>query len=333
MGRKRKWVSVILVMAVMFLGYTARIYGVSNDITRSEAESPNTQANRKSITEKVLMSTGRSAMFKPEEARNVTIYPADLLGDEKNEIVVAVEFDKRNTIVAVYTPEGNNYKYVGDVGEFFYIENIQFLPITSLNGKNIILIREYANQNIGAFERSSFIKGYAWDTEEGEFRQVLNTPEGIEAIWNELWDGATKDGQSRWNRIQQRSDITFSGDGTPILDSVHTQSHSISSDVTSKEPPNPATYDTINNRVVSESLRWNNEWQRFILSEKIDNNTSEKVAVIEDFGASPYALLAQYKDNANMVRIERKSGLTEIVNKNTLSDIDGSATTNAFIAF
>lgn len=326
--KERKWVSIILVVVVMFLGFSVRIYGVSNDITQAEVQSPNTLQNRTSIAEKVLTATGRTEMFQPEEARNVTIYTRDLLGDGKNEIIVVVEFGPKNSIVAVYQPVGDNYQYVGDVGEFFYIRNIQFMPIPDLGGKNVMFIREYAAQDIGAFERSSFIKGYLWDNEQ--FRQVLKVPEGIEASWNELWDGTTN-GQNKWKRIEQRTDITFQDGGDPVLNLVHYQGNKVSTDTQSKELPSLDTFETLENRVVSETFRWSDEWRRFILSEKIENQTGQKVAVIEDFATSPYSLLEEYGELVNKVRIERENGETDVVDRNTLRDIEGQPSVPTFI--
>lgn len=326
----RKWISVLLVIGVLFLGFTARIYGVSNDITQREVQSPNTLTNRVSIAEKVLTATGLTERFNPEDARNILLNYGDLLGDNKNELVVTIEFGPKNSIVAVYEPNGNNYQYVGNVGEFFYIRNIDFMPLESL-GKEALIIREYANQDIGAFEQSSFIRGYIWDN--GVFHEILHVPEGIESDWNRLWDGTTKNGESEWNRIEQRSDITYTGNGNPVLDILHYQAHRISTDTASKDLPNPSTYNTIKNRVVAETYRWNKDWNHFILSEKIDNRTGETVAVIEDFATSPYALLEEYGALVNKVRIERKNGETEIVEKDTLSDIDGAPSTDAFIAY
>lgn len=329
--KKRKWLCFMMMAFLLLLGFTARIYGDSNTITRQELQSPNTQSNRRSIAQKVLNDTKRTEMFTPEEASNIILYYSDLTGDGENEVIIVVEFGPKNSIVAVYDPQGDQYQYLGDVGSFFYIRNIDFLPVASL-GRNIMMIREYADQNIGAYERSSFIRGYLW--EDNAFRQVLQIPEGIESYWNDLWDDTTQNGESRWNKIEQRTDIAYEDpDGNPILNLAHYQAYRVSDDLNSKELPPASNFITVNNRMVGETYRWNNEWNRFILSEKIDTDTGEKVAVIEDFAVSPYALLDDFGDNANKVRIERKDGTTAIVDKSILSDIDGSAATDAYIAF
>lgn len=328
---KKKWIAAVVLTGFLFFCFAGTIYGISTsaNITQRELESPNTKANRESIAQKILRDTGNTDRFEPADATNIIIAYGDVLGDETNEAVINLELGSKNSIVSVYERDGNEYKYAGNLGDFFYIRTIEFLPIE--NNKEIILLREYANQNIGAFERSSFIIGYLWDG--NRFREVLNIPEGIEAVWNDLWDNSTQDGNSRWNKIEQRTDIEFSRNGNPILNLNHYQAHRVTDERISTDVPDNNDYDTVSNRVVSETYYWNPEWNLFILSEMQDNRTGERVAVIEDLASSPYALLSDYGDIANRVRIERKDGTIETVDKTSLSPIDGSPTANVFIAY
>lgn len=328
----KKWISIILIVGVMFVGFSVRIYGVTNkNLTVEEVTSPNTTKNKQSIAGKVLADTGRTDQFSPEEAQRITIYRGNVSGDSANEIVLAIEFTPKNTIVAVYTPDGNTYKYIGDVGEFFEVTNIEFIPIENL-GRDVLTIREYADQNIGAYEKSRFIKGYLY--KDGIFSWVLNIPEEVNANWNEAWDiKNTTEVPSLWNRITEQTDATFKDGGEPTIMLVHTQKHLISDDTKARNIPEDSTFKTVGERIVAQTYRWNIEWELFILSEKIDNATGEKVAVVEDFGTWPYALLKDYGENSNKVRIVRKNGVSQVVDKSTLSDVPGNPpSTETFIS-
>lgn len=328
---RKKWIRMFLLVGIVFLGFTATIYGTSTspNLTRQEIESPNTTANRRSIAEKVLRDTGRTGQFTPEEATNVFVYYINLLGSDRAEVVIQIEFGPKNSIVAVYTPEGNGYDFVSDIGEFFYIRNITAIPLPDDN--DILILREYANQDIGAFERSSFLRGYQWDGTD--FQEVLKVPEGIESTWNELWDGETTNGESKWNRIEQRTDIAFEDGSIPTLSLTSYQAHRVSEPSASMDVPNETAFSTVNNRIVTETYTWSPQWHRFILSEMTDNQTGEPVAVIEDLGSSPYALLDDYGNNANKVRIVKQDGSTDIVDKSTLTPVNEEQATNVFLPY
>lgn len=328
--KNKKWIGAVVLTCLLFFGFAIQIYGTSNNpyITRQEIQSPNTRANRASITQKVLADTGNTGRFDPSEATNIFIFIGNVLGNGGgNEVVIVIEFGSKNSIAAVYEPNGDQYNYIGNLGDFFYIRNVDFLPLAE--GKDVIILREYANQDIGAFERSSFLRGYYWDG--NQFQEVLRVPEGIEATWNDLWDNNTQDGKTRWNRIEQQTDITYSNGQNPALSLTSYQAHRVTPETESKNRPRLEDFDTVANRVVSESYYWSDDWKRFIISEMTQNSTGETVAVIEDLGASPYALLSDYAPYINQVRILKRNGTSEIVEKDTLSPIEGEQTANVFI--
>ena len=74
-------------------------------------------------------------------------------------------------------------------------------------------------------------------------------------------------------------------------------------------------------------------WYTADLSEKKDKATGEKVAVIEDYSASPYVLVEEYSNMANNVAIQRPNGTIEIVPSNTLWELDGTPAQSTFFAY
>ena len=246
---------------------------------------------------------------------------------------VAQKKQLKNTDLAVYTKdkEGDGYTYVSDVGEFFDVKDVFFLPLSS-DGTNIMIVREYANQNIGAYERSSFLKGYIWDDKNETFQNVLNIPEGIEVTWNGSWDTS---GEERWQKIEERSEFVFNEnyENDPTLKFTQYQAYKISESTDKDNIPDESTFHTAKNRVINQTYYWSDDWSRFILSEKKDKATGEKVAVIEDFSASPYVLVEEYKNMANNVTIQRPNGTIEIVPSNTLWELDGTEAKSTFFLY
>ena len=328
----KKWGIVACVAFAVFAVFTIKTYGVSENLTTQMLS--DTEKNKEEIARIVLNDTGRNAVFEPQEAVNVTVYEGDLLGNGQQQVAIAVSFGLKNTVLAVYTKDatGDGYTYVGDVADFFDVRDVFFLPLTG-NGTNIMIVREYANQTIGAFERSSFLKGYIWDEENNEFQNVLSIPEGIEVIWNGRWDTSQEE---RWQKIEERSEATQTqvenSDG-PALKLVQYQAYRISDSTDTENIPDDSTFHTVKNRVVNQIYYWDNQWRRFILSEKKEPATGQTVAIIEDFSASPYILVPEYEGGYNNVLIQRQDGSVEIVSMDTLLEMDGSQAKSAVSSY
>ena len=267
-GLLKKWGIVICVAFIVLGIFTVKTYGVAEKITTDMLQDPNSEKNKENISRIVLEDTGRNAVFSPEETVEITIYQGDLLGNGQEQAVIALSFGLKNTDLAVYTKdkEGDGYTYVSDVGEFFDVKDVFFLPLSS-DGTNIMIVREYANQNIGAYERSSFLKGYIWDDKNETFQNVLNIPEGIEVTWNGSWDTS---GEERWQKIEERSEFADgkTDNNNPTLNLTQYQAYRISDSTDKDNIPDESTFHTAKNRVVNQTYYWDDNWRRFILSEK-----------------------------------------------------------------
>ncbi len=320
---KRKWISAALALCIMVAGFTAKIYGVSKGLTQEELNNPNVEPHKSSITQKVLDSTGRNGDFSHTDAETVTVYYGDVLLDGAKEAIVSVKFGPKNTIVAAYTPQGEIYEYVSDVGSFFDVSDIQFIPVKDL-GRNVLILTERANQKIGAFEESSFYRGYAWDEENEVFYNILSVPQNIKSSWNELWDSQ---GEILWKRVTQESEPNWDSGNNPVLHLKENQAYSESEDTDAKNIPEDESFIVKNNKVVEKNYYWNNEWGMFIIKEMIDKRTGDRVAVVEDFTNSAYNLDGE---PINKYRIVKKDGTVEIVDADTLKEIGGAPAKNVF---
>ncbi len=329
----KKWGIIICIAFIALVIFTIKTYGVVEQITSDMLENPNSEKNKQDIARIVLNDTGRNAVFSPDEVLEITVYQGDLLGNGQQQAIIALSFGLKNTILAAYTKDKQiqNYTYVDDVGEFFDVRDVFFLPLHS-DGTNIMIVREYANQNIGAYERSSFLKGFIWDNKNQMFQNVLNIPEGIEVTWNGSWDTS---GEERWQKIEERSEFASgeNNENNPTLKLVQYQAYKISESTDKDNIPDESTFHTAKNRVVNQTYYWSDTWKRFILSEKKDKATGERVAVIEDYSASPYVLVEEYKNMENNVTIQRPNGTIEIVPSNTLWELDGTQAQSTFFCY
>lgn len=312
---KRKGVVIFAIICVLFGGYTAGIYAQPADtLTRRQLEQ--VEENSIAIAETVLEDTGREGQYFIQDMDQVSVYYGNVTEGQEKDAVVAVGFGPQNTVVTVYAADGNGYTYVGDMGDFYDVRNIQFIPVSS-EGRDVIIIKETAEQAIGGFEVTDLIRGFFYNDEK-EFQNVLQTPERIETMWNNEWcDNDLQKDDNTMCRITEETEIAWDLDGDPELNISRYQQYLTlyPEEGQTLIPPGEEEFTSRGRRVVTERFYWSDEWRRFILGEAVDTDTGETVAIIENRDASPY-FLAGFQDDA--FRIYRRDGSTDIVEGNTL---------------
>lgn len=308
---KKQVILGVVLTGVLIGGYTGKIYGdvkiMENTLTENEIMNPNEEFNQLEIAKGVLEDTNREDLYDLNDLQDVQVYFGNITNDDEKDVIVTVSFGPRNTIVATYTKEGDEYTYVGDVGNFYEVKNVSFIPIKSL-GQDVIIIDEFANQNVGAYETSEFIEGFLF--ENGEFIRVLRTPIFIEAAWNETWEDIENPDETSWKKIIQTSDDEWKSKNEIALNLVRYQQFLTSSEGDKVTVPKDSTFEKTDQRVITEKFIWSDKWNRFIIKEATENSTGENIAIIEDRDLSPYAL-AGYVDNSYL--IQRKDGSKDIL--------------------
>ena len=283
---KRKKLVLAVSAAVLLGGYTVGIFGqTEGDLTQKQIENPNTLENKEDIAKSVLESTGRSGQYDLQDLGDVTVYLGSDVTGNPQDAIVTVSFGPKNTVVAAYTADGNVYEYTGDLGNFYGVQNIRFVPVPELK-KEIVIVREQVNQSLGSFEQSDILRGYVFDGKE--YQDVLNTPQKIESSWNNLWNKGELQEPSLWRRVTEETESKWTGGDEPSLTITRYQSY----------------------------LESDDEWNRFILDEAVETATGQPVAIIENLASSPYLLadLPDFKD----YRIVRKDGTTAYVDAEEL---------------
>lgn len=314
MGKKGAALTA-LVMIVLFVGFTVVIYAkpegsiTANDLQM--ASDGGSHSNK--IVQRVLENTGRMEQFEPGENAEVKVYFGSVTKSGQEDAVVSVSFGPTNTIVAAYTPSGDVYEYIGEVGQFFTVDNVQFQPVKEM-GQDMVIIRESANQKIGALEENTFIRGFVFRNDK--FERVLNTPENIKASWNLLWNSQELENPSNWRRVLQSSESRWETGDTTALGLTRMQQYLKSSDTDNKQIPQDETFSVEGERVVNQRYYWDDKYGKFILGEAVDQN-GNTVAVTEDFTKSPYVLTGE---EYNKSRIEPPGGPETIVDNSELTE-------------
>lgn len=311
---KRKIVISLTIIGLLIGGYAGKTYGEMNIMNRTYSQLEESQVlnikdeeNQQAIAKGVLEDTGRTDLYDLNDLQQVDVYFGNITPDDEKDVIVTVSFGPLNTVVATYTKEGDTYTYVGDVGNFYEVKNVSFVPIESL-GQDVIIITEFANQNIGAYETSEFLEGFLF--EDNEFRRVLKTPTFIEASWNESLEDSENGDPNFWKKVSQTSDDTWEKEPEIALDLVRYQNYYTSHDGDISNIPKDNTFEKVAQRVVKERFVWSDKWSYFILGEGVEKSTNSEIAILEDRDTYPYAL-AGYVENSYL--IQREDGTTDIL--------------------
>jgi len=318
MGCLREKSNIILFAIVLVIGIVYTIDKVEANREIKETWVKEYLADKKSykenIIEVVLHDAGYADWYDKKESIDLKIDTADLLGDDKKELVLTLSLGPQKSIIVVYESIKNAYKYIKTVDTFFDIKGIQAIPIKK-QGKDILIVRESVDQMLGAFEKGHYIRGYIWNN--GKFEMVLSIMEDYEAYWNEMWEQPPKS-EAKWLRVMEKSTIMWENSPYPVLRVLEHQSYSKSKIVNSKPMPKEDEYEIVDSKEITQTYYWSNKYKHFVLGEGKDVKTGETVAIIEDLSQDPFELAGFKQDK---YRIKKKDGKIEVVPKNQITNI------------
>lgn len=313
---KRKKLVLLVSAMVLIGGYSAGIYAnmiqQGEGLTQKEIDNPNIEKNQMQIAQRVLEKTGRTEQYDLQDLENVTVYVGSEATNSEDNAVVTLNFGPKNTVVAVYRSDGSVYEYMGDLGDFYGVQNVKFVPVETL-GKDVVIVQERVNQSLGSFEETDVVRGYVYDGKE--YQNVLNTPEKIQSSWNDIWNkGLNK--PSLWRRITEETESEWVSGEDASFQVTRYQTYLESDNKDESLEPEDDTFKQKDERIVVEKFYWSDEWQRFILREAVEKATGQKVAIVENLQASAYQL-AGFEDTEDY-RILRKDGNFDYVRKDDL---------------
>lgn len=303
---------------VMLLGTAARVYATSKQITAKDLKNLQDSATKTKVSEILIKDMGESKVIDANQIQSITTTFGKIKGDDNDDVVVVGNYDSNFALVGVYKKFNGAYTFLDDIGTFFYVEGANTVNLKNL-GRDAVFIKEYVEQNEGAFERTTFLRGYLW--EKDEFKLIYSMPEQVNIDWNKYCESGEKGSQSQWNRVIQTSKTKLENGNYPAIKSERKQSYLKSSDTNVKNVPMDSTFYEVVKRDNAECYYWSDLWGQFIICEKVDKATGEKVAVIEDWHNLPYSIVQGLEVYGNKVRIMRKNGTTDIVQRDTLGEV------------
>lgn len=311
--KKKRWI-IFAVFMVMLLGTAARVYATSKQITPKDLKNLDDSLTKAKVSEILVKDMEKSKDINTKDIKSITATYGAINEKDNDNVVIVGNYGSDFTLVGVYKKANGAYVLLDDLGVFFDVEEVNTVNLKNL-GKDAVFIKEYTKQNEGAFERTTFLRGYLWE-DEG-FKLIFSMPEQVNAYWNKNSDN----GESQWSRVIQTSKIKLENGNYPAIKIQRNQIYLKSSDTKAKNIPADSTFHEIAKKDVCESYYWSDTWKQFIICEKIDKTTGEKVAMIEDWENLPYSIVQDFEIFSTKVRIVRKDGTTDIVERDTLSEV------------
>lgn len=263
------------------------------------------------IIENIFNNIGRAERTPIAETTALTVIYGDVVGDKQDDAIFIVKTSPKNTIVATYEKINDTYKYSALVDDFFDIKAIQVVPVE--NQKNIILIREHADQMLGSYEDSVFLRAYKWDN--SKFKLILNVLENYKAYWNELWDNNKPKEETHWLVIKQDVKVNWKNNKYNTLYVKQKQMYEKSNETNTVNMPFENDFQNIKQREVLQIYYWSTQWQHFILGEGKEIKTGKKVAILEDMSQSAFSLF----QNSEKYRVKYSDETIGFIEKNNFT--------------
>ncbi len=282
-----------------------------SSISVSQLENVRDGNTKKQIAKIVLEDTGKSIPDNELDSVKVEIFMENTMGNDEDDAIISVSYGPKHNVTAVYQKEKGRYEFAGSLGEFFAPKNI--IVKNFKYGNPLIFLSDYTNQKVGALEESTYLYGNVWDEETEEFVNVFTEPMNINTQW--LENGV-------WQKVERKGSAVYENSAVPNIKSDFEQAYYTAEDRGTKTSPDAEVYNLVEDWQEQETYYWSREWGRFIVEEKIEKSTGEKVAVVSRWEKLPYSRTPEFEEYSDYERIIRKDGTNESVNKDSLSTIE-----------
>lgn len=312
--KKKKWI-LFVIFIVMIVGMGARAYATAKQITAKDLENLDDPATKLKISEILVKDMGKEKEMDASEIKKIKVTRGETMEQGKEDVIIVGDYGPNLTLAAAYEAVNGGYRFLGTIGVFFDVQEVSNIYLENLK-RDAVFLKEYTEQNGDTLEKATYLRGYVWENDG--YKLIYSMPEQLCAEWS---NGSEGSGEIQWQRVVQNSKTRLENGNYPLITSRRDQSYMISGDTATRNRPADETFNKVINRDTSESYYWSDSWGQFILGEKIDKTTGEKVAVIEDWGNLVYSMVPEFEAYKTKVKIMRKDGTTDVVQKDSLSEV------------
>ncbi|WP_427339499.1 hypothetical protein [Caloranaerobacter sp. DY30410] len=280
---------------------------VDNFFSKDEKLKKDAQNKIKKI---VLKDLGYDNWLDYIDYIEVKIYPADVIDNEEEDLIIAINISKDLGVIGIYKKHNDIYVYVDKIENLAYINKINTLRYKPKN-LIFIIVEEELEENIGAFFYDKYTRIFT--KRNSSYEEVFRFSTNYEGYFYEKWT-KPKLKNPKWFKLIEYGIIEQITDEN--LD-LHIKASKIIQIFESEEAnidSIPEKFILINEKNLELDYFWSDKYKYFIQGEGI-TKSNEIVGIIEssDQFADYYLNLSN-----KYYKIIDKNGKIKYINSNNL---------------
>ncbi|MFZ5966491.1 MAG: hypothetical protein ACOYVK_04870 [Bacillota bacterium] len=262
----------------------------------------------KQIIEKTLINLGYDNWLPYLEYIDISIFQSNIMPDNAEELIVALNLSKDQAVIAIYTQTGQEYVYANKIENLLPIQDIQFMKNPETN-YNFIITTQLLDERLGGFFIEKFIEIYYFV--QDNFQSVWKKNKYSEEIFNLQWQDPTAS-PNHWRKIIESNMIEFKHTETP---SISVNIHRQFLKAIHQGFPSIKDFSLESELRYQEAFHWSPKYNHFIMKEAVHRETEETFGIIEDTSGWVEHILGFSSNNYIVISSE---GTIRYVSKDTL---------------
>ncbi|AFS78851.1 hypothetical protein Curi_c18450 [Gottschalkia acidurici 9a] len=245
-------------------------YFSTNEEAKKQAE--------KRIKEIVIKDLGYSDWTEYMDYIEISLYPIDIIGDKKKELIIAVNLSKNLGTIAIYKTNNGGYELANKIENLTSIKGVS-VKRNDTSDKRFLMVEEVLDESIGAYFTDNFIRLF---TEiDNEFKEVFRESLNYEAFYYEKWIDPSKE-KPKWFKLNEKSvvDYTYNVDNHISLLVSKTIERSEAKD--NADHTIPKKFKKVEEDFFEIKYIWSEKYSSFILGEGEILSSKEEVGILED---------------------------------------------------
>lgn len=206
----------------------------------------------------------------------VKIYPADVVDNEEEDLIIALNISKDLGVIGIYKKHNDGYVYVDKIENLAYIDKVNTIKYKPKN-MIFIIVDEELEENIGAFFYDKYTRIFT--QRNGSYEEVFRFSTNFEGYFYEKWT-KPKLKNPKWYKLIEYGTIEQITDEN--LD-LHIKASKIIQVYESKEAnvdSIPEKFILIKEKKLELDYFWSDKYKYFIQGEGITKD-NEVVGIIE----------------------------------------------------
>ena len=245
-------------------------YFSTNEEAKKQAE--------KRIKEIVIKDLGYSDWTEYMDYIEISLYPIDIIGDKKKELIIAVNLSKNLGTIAIYKTNNGGYELANKIENLTSIKSVS-VKRNDTSDKRFLMVEEILDESIGAYFTDNFIRLF---TEiDNEFKEVFRQSLNYEAFYYEKWIDPSKE-KPKWFKLNEKSVVDYMYNVDNHISLLVSKTIEKSEAKDNADHAIPKKFKKVEESFFEIKYIWSEKYSSFILGEGEIVSSGEKVGILED---------------------------------------------------